>query len=259
MENNYFTYQGKELEESLGLNWLDFHARNYDPALGRWMNIDPLAEEMRRHSPYNFAFNNPIFFLDPDGMMPCPTGDCPEDPPSANNSQHVDHRPIPVGDGTASNTTDNSTNQAEEPTLSFKAGDKVEMKVTNRNWGEVSAGPLSAGYNELEIEFNGETIKSEGVTTGGGLGTEFLTKTGGTEVEFHTDMQGSSMEEVFNQTGLTIEQSFGGVVSFGTITGFDSANKMNKQWSVKVRGSGLKGGVSSTRSTQPFKKQEDKK
>ncbi len=65
-KHNY-GYNGKEENLDLGLDWYDYGARNYDSSIGRWMNIDPLAEKYPHFTPYHYVYNNPINFIDPDG------------------------------------------------------------------------------------------------------------------------------------------------------------------------------------------------
>jgi RHS repeat-associated protein len=62
-----YRYSGKEEQDELGLNMYDFGARNYDAAIGRWMNMDPLAEKYYSKTTYNYCANNPMYFIDPDG------------------------------------------------------------------------------------------------------------------------------------------------------------------------------------------------
>ena len=73
-EANTTLFCGKELNNEaysgVKLSWYDFHARNYDPQLGMWFNVDPLAEKTMSYTPYHYVYNNPVNYVDPDGMSP---------------------------------------------------------------------------------------------------------------------------------------------------------------------------------------------
>ncbi len=67
---NKFTFNGQtEKETKLNLHWHETAFRGYDPQLGRFHQIDPLADLFTGINPYQFAYNNPMLFNDPLGLM----------------------------------------------------------------------------------------------------------------------------------------------------------------------------------------------
>ncbi|MEO9964788.1 MAG: RHS repeat-associated core domain-containing protein, partial [Reichenbachiella sp.] len=67
-----FKYNGNEVIEDFDLRLMNFNARQYDPALGRFLSVDAMAETPQQYpiSPYNFGWNNPIRYSDPSGNHP---------------------------------------------------------------------------------------------------------------------------------------------------------------------------------------------
>jgi RHS repeat-associated protein len=67
---NDYKLNGKEDQDELNLGLVDFKSRMYDPVIGRWSSVDPMADLMKSYSPYSFVYNSPVLYIDPNGMKP---------------------------------------------------------------------------------------------------------------------------------------------------------------------------------------------
>ena len=149
-----YKYNGKELQDELGLNMYDYGARNYDPSIGRWMNIDPLAEANPHKSPYNYCSNNPVSRTDPTGMI---DGEFRNE-----KGQVVGNDGIDDGKVYVIKTSEKSFDSGAPSAGITKKDAKATEEFIKTNSGNTSAFQSNdiAYKNSVEIESSSETRQS---------------------------------------------------------------------------------------------------
>src|SRR6202011_1686656 len=132
----------------------------YDPRTSLWESVDPKAEKMAGWSPYNYGFDNPVKFTDPDGMKP-------DVQPIISGIGGDDN-----GKGTNAQNPGSPNQQPHQPTLSFSTLQKnYPLPYTHRPDRTPAPGYTSASdnddgsfmyYNQCAIRMS-ITLKKSGV------------------------------------------------------------------------------------------------
>jgi RHS repeat-associated protein len=148
-----YSYMGKEKDDEVkgNGNSYDFGARIYDPRIGRWLSVDPLAKQAPGWSPYRAFFDNPNYWGDLDGKIEWPLAGT-----SAKNK-----RDLNSGESTANVVLRTSTyreirNVGTSPHIGIDYRASIGTSFYSLGDGKVSdIGTTKSGIKYVTVEYEG--------------------------------------------------------------------------------------------------------
>ena len=172
---NRFKYNDKELQhqefsDGSGLEWYDYGARMFDNQIGRWMTLDPKADQMRRYSLYNYGFDDPIRFVDPDGMAPSD----PEDQLKK-----------------TINTTQKVAEKLQKASDNLKGAFSGSGSIEGKAWGlggSLKAGPIKANAEVNLITGKGSLSNKDATVSGKGIDANGSGKNGNISISNSSEL-----------------------------------------------------------------------
>jgi RHS repeat-associated protein len=170
-KENKFQYNGGvEKNTDFDLNWYETFYRNLDVQTGRFVQVDPLAEDGNQENltPYHYAYNNPIRYNDPKGD--CPNGDCWE--MLKEGAKAVVETTVEFANGFANAVAYNNTNVVDVNGNVVLSGVQRQKPISFAHQAGQQAGDLaSMAQGAVEIAAGG-IIGTGGVAiTVGSVGT----------------------------------------------------------------------------------------
>lgn len=172
-----------EIHGATGTSY-DFGARMYDPRVSRFLSLDPFAFKFPGESPYLFAGDNPIYYIDKNGEYKLPTKLQEQYPKLTNlvkNLETIMKSNHGVWEAFKSNL--GLTEEQATSIVRWDSGPELSVepmvnKTGKVEFGETTLGPDGAAFvalSEIMVQTMEGQHESEAVTPEGAAALTFIT------------------------------------------------------------------------------------